>query len=108
MAKEKAKLTGAKHDSEKPRMDLLPNAALTGIAEVLTFGAKKYDAHNWRGGIEYSRLIAAAYRHLGAFNDGEDLDPESGLSHLKHLGCCVSFLLEQEAKGTGLDDRYKP
>jgi len=101
-------LTGKKHDQEKPRTDLLPTAPLFAIAEVLGFGAKKYAAHNWRGGIEYSRLIGAAMRHLLAFNDGEDTDPESGLSHLAHLGCCVLFLLEQEAKGTGLDDRYKP
>jgi hypothetical protein len=100
-------LTGKKFDNEKPRWELLPSAPLGAIASVLTFGAKKYDAHNWRGGIEYSRLIGAAYRHLSAFNDGEDIDPESGLSHLAHLGCCVLFLLEQEAKGTGLDDRYK-
>lgn len=89
-------------------MELLPTIPLRAIAEVLTFGAKKYDAHNWRGGIEYSRLIGAAYRHLSAYNDGEDKDPESGLSHLAHLGCCVLFLLEQEAKGTGHDDRYRP
>jgi hypothetical protein len=88
-------------------MELLPTAPLRAISEVLTFGAKKYAAHNWRGGLEYSRLIGAAYRHLSAFNDGEDKDPESGLSHLAHLGCCVMFLLEQEAKGTGQDDRYR-
>lgn len=108
MAKQlKLNLEGKKYDEEKPRTDLLPTAPLLAIAEVLGFGAKKYDAHNWRGGIAYSRLIGAAMRHLLAYNDGEDKDPESGLSHLAHLGCCVVFLLEQEAKGTGLDDRYK-
>lgn len=106
--KDKPQLSGVKNDQEKPRTDLLPTVPLFKIAEVLGFGAKKYAAHNWRGGIEYSRLIGAALRHLLAFNDGEDKDPESGLSHLAHLGCCVLFLLEQEAKGTGLDDRYKP
>lgn len=102
-----AELTGVKHDGDKPRMDLLPTVPLVEIAKVLTFGAKKYAAHNWRGGIEYSRLIGSAYRHLSAFNDGEDLDPESGLPHLAHLGCCVVFLLEQYKRGTGKDDRYQ-
>ena len=101
-------LGGTKHDQEKPRTDLLPTVPLLKIAEVLTFGAKKYEDHNWRKGIAYSRLIGAALRHLLAYNDGEDLDPESGLSHLAHLGCCVVFLLEQESKGTGVDDRYRP
>lgn len=89
-------------------MDLLPTAPLTEIAKVLTFGAEKYDAHNWRGGLKQSRLIASALRHLLAYNDGEDNDPESGLPHLAHLGCCVVFMLEQHVKGTGEDDRYRP
>jgi hypothetical protein len=96
-----------KYDGEKPRMELLPTAPMVEIAKVLTFGAKKYAAHNWRGGFDYSRLVGAAMRHLTAFNDGEDIDPESGLSHIAHLGCCTMFLLEQIQKGTGNDDRYK-
>lgn len=97
-----------KFDAAKPRMELLPTAPLVGIAEVLTFGAKKYEDHNWRHGFEYSRLIGAAYRHLSSFNDGEDTDPESGLSHVDHALCCLTFLSEQIKKRTGTDDRYKP
>ena len=109
MAKQlKLPLKGTKHDQDKPRMELLSTIALQGTAQVLTFGAKKYAAHNWRGGIEYSRLIGAALRHILAFNDGEDIDPESGLPHVDHAQCCLMFLSEQFHKGTGLDDRYKP
>src|SRR5690348_15045125 len=71
--------TGQKFDQEKPRTDLLDPVALEGLAKILTFGAKKYAAHNWRGGISYSRLIAAALRHTFAILRGEDVDPESGL-----------------------------
>jgi len=96
-----------KYDGEKPRMDLLPTAPLVGVAEILTFGANKYAAHNWRAGFDYSRLIGAAYRHISAFNDGEDLDPESQKSHIDHAICTLMFLSEQLKKGTGNDDRYK-
>jgi len=96
-----------KHDGGKPPLELLPSMPLVMIAEVLGFGARKYAAHNWRQGFDQSRLIGAALRHLLAYNDGEDIDPESGLSHLAHLGCCVLFLLEHQAKGIGRDDRYK-
>lgn len=97
-----------KDDSEKPRLDLIPTAPLVGIGNVLGFGAKKYAAHNWRAGFAYSRLIGAALRHVTSFNDGEDLDPESKLSHIDHALCTLMFLREQIAKGTGTDDRYKP
>lgn len=99
--------TGSKFDGDKPRMDLLDSDFLEEVASVLTFGAKKYAAHNWRGGIAYSRLIAAAYRHLGAINRGEDIDPESGLPHVAHLGCCVMFLSSMMRVKPELDDRYK-
>ena len=97
---------GRKDDSEKPRMDLLDRFFLEGVASVLTFGAKKYAAHNWRQGISISRLVAAAYRHLGAFNDGEDNDPESGIGHLFHLGCCIMFAAWTLKFRPELDDRY--
>lgn len=98
---------GAKHDSGKAPLDLLDRVALEEIARVLEFGKKKYAAHNWRGGLQMSRLMAAAMRHLMAYNDGEDFDPESGLSHLAHAGCCVMFALRMEHDRPDMDDRYK-
>jgi hypothetical protein len=98
---------GIKHDTEKPRMDLLSSMWLLGTAQVLTFGAKKYAAHNWRKGIEGSRLFAALQRHLMAWNDGEDMDPETGLSHLLHASCCLMFLYETMLTRPNLDDRYR-
>ncbi len=98
--------TGIKYDQEKPRMDLLDADFLEGVAEVLTFGARKYSANNWRGGIHHSRLIASIYRHLGAINRGEDIDPESGLLHIHHLGCNAMFLSSMIKNRKDLDDRY--
>ena len=108
LQKEKQKRAEAlKFDSDKPGMDLLPVAAKREIAAVFDFGAKKYARHNWRNGFNYSRLIAAAERHIDFFNDGEDLDPESGKSHLAHAGCCIMMLLESVLKGYGTDHRFK-
>ena len=100
-------MSGTKHDSNKNRLELLPFEALEDIAEVLTFGAQKYDAHNWRKGFAWSRLLGAALRHLFAWARGEDKDPESGLSHLAHAGCCILFLITHQAEGLGKDDRWK-
>lgn len=98
---------GVKNDSGKPRTDLLSSKAMLEIAKVMSHGATKYKANNWRGGIAWSRVIGAAFRHLMAFNDGVDKDPETGLSHIAHLACCAMFLLEYEQTHKELDDRYK-
>jgi hypothetical protein len=100
--------TGIKHDSNKPPMNLLSREALEQTAMVMGFGKEKYAAHNWRNGFAWSRPLSAAMRHLMAFNDGEDKDPESGLSHLAHAACCIMFLLEFEKTHQHLDDRFKP
>ena len=96
-----------KFDTDKLPVNLLSSEALLQTAAVLKFGADKYHAHNWRDGFAWSRPLAAAMRHIMAYNDGEDKDPESGLSHLAHAACCIMFLLEFEKTHPELDDRYK-
>lgn len=99
---------GVKHDSGKPRMELLDPLALQGLAQVLTFGASKYPGpHNWRKGFAYSRLLGAALRHIFAFMNGQDTDKESGLSHIDHALACLMFLSNHVKTGIGKDDRYK-
>jgi len=96
-----------KFDEDKLPVNLLSSEALLQTAAVMKFGADKYNEHNWRAGFAWSRPLAAAMRHIMAFNDGEDKDPESGLSHLAHAACCIMFLLEFEKTHRELDDRYK-
>lgn len=98
---------GVKYDNDKPPMALLDPVFLEEVGRVLGFGAKKYLAHNWRNGISVSRLISATYRHLGALNRGEDIDPESGLPHTGHLGCCIMFLDWTLKNKPEMDDRWK-
>lgn len=101
-------MSGTKYDQDKPRMDLLDADALTGVAQVLTFGAQKYTAHNWREGISNSRLVAAMLRHLFAIMRGEYVDPESGLPHIDHVGCCWMFLSNNMKNRPDLNDLWKP
>jgi len=100
-------MAGLKYDNEKPPMALLDAEFLEEVSRVLAFGASKYDANNWRGGLLYTRILSAIYRHLGAINRGEDYDKESGLSHVGHLGCNVMFLSWMMNHRKELDDRYK-
>jgi len=100
--------TAIKFDQDKLPLHLLSTEAMNQTAAVLAFGAQKYAEHNWRNGFTWSRPLAAAMRHITAFNAGEDCDPESGLSHLALAACCIMFLLEFEKTHPHLDDRYKP
>lgn len=97
---------GVKNDAHKPYMDLLDSYAMTELAKVLTHGAKKYSAHNWRSGIQFSCLIAASFRHLTAINSGEDLDMESGLPHAAHLMCNAMFLTWMMKYRDDMDNRF--
>ena len=92
--------------AQKPRLELVPWAAVTDIAEVLTFGAAKYNDNNWCRGARWGRYFAALLRHLFAWWRGEELDSETGLSHLAHAGSCLMFLMEYRRNGWGTDDRF--
>jgi len=97
-------------DPAKLPMALIPTAILRGIAAALGYGAKKYAPNNWRRGMKYSEVYSALQRHLVAWQDGEELDGESGLSHLDHAACCLAFLREYTATPTlyaAFDDRYR-
>lgn len=85
---------GRKDDAGKLRYDLLPVAPLRAVVGVLTHGAARYGADNWRAVPDAPRrYYAAAMRHLEAWRAGDELDPDSGLPHLAHAACSVLFLL---------------
>lgn len=96
-----------KFDQQKNRLELIPVSGIEGIGRAMTFGANKYAEHNWAQGFDWSRLLGSAMRHLMAYTRGEDLDPESGLSHLDHLGACVVMLIAHREENLGNDDRRK-
>lgn len=98
---------GVKHDDDKLPMHLLPPELLRGVAAVLEFGAHKYSARNWELGMAWHRPYAALLRHMLAWWEGEDLDPETGLPHTWHAACCIAFLMAYQSRGIGIDDRPK-
>ena len=85
---------GRKDDKSKLRWDLLPIECVEDVVKVLTMGASKYAPNNWQL-VENAneRYYAALLRHLSAWRQGESVDPESGLNHLAHVMCNITFLL---------------
>jgi len=94
-----------KFDQGKPDLSHVSLELMEQVARVREFGARKYSRGNWLKGFKYNRSIAAALRHIMAFKEGEDLDPESGLSHIAHSLCCLEHLLNDIKNHPENDDR---
>jgi len=87
---------GLKNDSGKIQVSLLHNGvpnALMGAAEVLNFGAQKYEAHSWKN-VDATRYLDAFYRHLFKMHTGETHDDDSGLPHIDHAITNLLFIRE--------------
>lgn len=86
----------AKADKGKLELSLVNPELVKAVAEVRMYGTEKYgDSENWRK-VEPKRYVDALYRHLLAYIEGNEVDEESGLSHLAHMACNISFLLDKE------------
>lgn len=84
---------GLKYDAGKLRYSLIPPEATRALAEVLTFGARKYAPNSWQTVPNApERYLDALIRHLEAHRSGELYDPESNLPHVYHLLCNAAFL----------------
>jgi Domain of unknown function (DUF5664) len=79
---------GAKVDAGKVRMHLITGGmarAITEVAKIATFGAKKYTDGGWTSVPDgFRRYEDAQQRHAAYRHIGEEIDQESGLSHLAH------------------------
>lgn len=79
--------TGRKNDrkDKKDRWELLPLSLMKQVVKVYTFGATKYSDNSWQNlDNGYERYKAALLRHIVAYEEGEQKDPESGLHPLAH------------------------
>lgn len=86
----------AKADKGKLELSLVNPELVKAVAEVRMYGTEKYgDSENWRK-VKPKRYVDALYRHLLAYIEGNEVDEESGLSHLSHMACNISFLLDEE------------
>lgn len=97
---------GTKYDVGKPKLALIPPIAerLEGMA--LTYGEDKYGKHNYQQGLEALRLLSAAKRHISEWIDGNEVDEESGIHHLGHARANLGMLLQLQATGRLIDDRW--
>ncbi len=86
--------TALRFNNGKLDWSLVPFEGLEEMVRVLEFGAKKYARGNWRNGegLSFNETLCSLLRHTFAFMNGEDKDPETGLSHIGHIQCNALFL----------------
>ncbi|ATI15718.1 hypothetical protein [Bordetella phage vB_BbrM_PHB04] len=92
--------------SGKLPLHLWPTTATALGALGLLDGMLKYGRSNFREiGVRASIYYDAACRHLNAWFEGEEVDPDSGLPHLAHALACLAILVDAQAAGKLNDDR---
>ena len=91
----------AKQDNGKPQFTLVPAGILKAVEKIRRYGNEKYhDPQNWKQ-VESQRFWDATVRHIvAAWDDWKAIDPESGLPHIYHAMCNLSFLAERMENGS--------
>lgn len=91
---------------KKPPLSIIPFRPLCEVAKALQHGADKYGRWNWRDApVSATSHAEPIMRHVMAYLDGEDIDPDSGLSHLAHVISAAFVLLDAVTEGCCIDDR---
>ena len=98
---------GSSKGMKLPQLGAIDPVALLEVAKVAGYGTIKYGRGNYmKSGYDWSLNVDALFRHLLAWLQREDNDPESGLSHLAHAGWHVLTLIGFQLRGIGTDDRH--
>ena len=88
---------GHKDDTGKNQVNLIVPGWMWEVGLVLSHGARKYGAGNWKL-VESDRYMAALQRHYLQFASGERFDSETGYHHLAHLSCSAMFMWHEDRK----------
>lgn len=95
-------------NSGKARMDLLPWDVLLELAHHYRVGAAKYEERNWEKGLPWnSGTMSSLLRHVAAWSNGEDIDPENGQYHDVAILWNAAALVAYRLRGVGIDDRFQ-
>lgn len=84
----------------------IPTTVIAELGVAMLEGALKYGRHNYRvAGVRASVYKDAAKRHIDAWWEGQDIDPDSGLNHLIKAMASLTVLRDGVITGNWNDDR---
>ena len=91
---------------KKVPFSTISGAVMAEIGLAMLEGARKYGRHNYRAvGVRTSVYYDACLRHIVAYWEGQDIDPESGLSHITKAMACLMVLRDAQIQDKCHDDR---
>ena len=94
---------------KKAYISTIPWGVIFEIGTAMLEGALKYGRHNYRkDGVRASTYMDATNRHLASFWEGEDIDPDSGMSHITKALASLTVLRDSMMSGNWVDDRPPP
>jgi hypothetical protein len=94
------------YGDKKIPLHLVPSTLMIYAALAFKQGGDKYGPFNWRkSAVKAQTYVGAAMRHILAWQDGEDIDPESGIPHLAHGIACLGILADCTVQNRLIDDR---
>ena len=92
--------------ARKAPLSPVPATVLLEVGCAMLEGALKYGRHNWREiPVHAGAYYDAAMRHLMAWWEGEDEDPDSGLHHVTKAIATLVVLRDAMIHGRVEDDR---
>lgn len=90
----------------KAPFSTVSGAVMAEVGTAMLEGAAKYGRHNYRVvGVRASVYYDATMRHLVGWWEGEDIDPDSGLSHVTKAIASLVVLRDAMLNGKCEDDR---
>jgi len=84
----------------------IPTLPLCEVGLAFMEGGRKYGAFNWRvSGVRASVYYDAIMRHMNAWKEGQDIDPDSGIHHISKAIACLMVIRDSIEMGNWEDDR---
>lgn len=91
---------------KKVPFSTVPSEVIAEIGLAMMEGARKYGRHNYRAvGVRASVYYDALFRHITAWWEGEDIDPDSGLNHVTKALSTLTVLRDAMINDKLTDDR---
>ena len=91
---------------KKVPISTVPSTVLAELGLAMLEGARKYGRHNYRvAGVRASVYMDAVFRHMHQWWEGQDIDPDSGLSHITKAIASLVVLRDSMINDNWIDDR---